>query len=721
MGKIPIVAIGPLGRDIVYIKDEDTRELRNIGVRGGGSLWNVLVNSRVNGAESLAFCVSGSDQASRISIDDLQKAGVILKKHNLQQKKITRTVHEILSMKSIRLGKPKHEFKVRCPICNSETYRRGTARLTRKFMNETESILRNLSSEGVIIHIDGLDSTRFSTLKNLGNSGIIKSLDLGRSTGLFRMQHEALFERLNCIDILFIHSKVLPTLKRMAARSSEKDLMDLFGLKIMVITRGKKGASIWIRNDDNIIGINQSPVQAKKLVDTAGAGDALIGCFLSKIAKLSIKELINFAIAPKEIEDILFESQKWAAFKCGFAGARGHIAGSNGETWSWDLKSNTLKTTGTDEEYRLMNLNRTSCIACNSKIVETSQTSISTLRFRRNVITLPDKIKKAWSNRNEYPWINLATIEAPGYVIGTGGSYVVANFIASLLSQHTNNLFMPIRPFDFIRLGKNVNSAIFISNSGKTPDIISSLKYSIEIKIPRIAVITGEKQSELDEYLRSEDDLLLCTGANGERGFLSVAGIIVPCFMIWAALRNNQFWHDEKGYLNFHRLFENAKNKAGKVFSKLEKATPEGISSQRIVVLGGGYAWPAMLDFESKMVESGLGQPELSEIKDYSHGRFVSSINSRIVKIICGMPDDKPYRDFLIDRLTPKKKVIEITTDYSGAKGSLELLLQIEHIMRLIAERESYDLSGPMIPSKGLELYRYPDILNFSNSDKKNK
>ena len=134
------------------------------------------------------------------------------------------------------------------------------------------------------------------------------------------------------------------------------------------------------------------------------------------------------------------------------------------------------------------------------------------------------------------------------------------------------------------------------------------------------------------------------------------------------------------------------------------------ISGRKSIILGGGFAWPAMLNIESKMVESNFGRPQISEIKDYSHGRFVSSMDQNVLAIVCGMPDDKEFRDFLIERLKDRNDVIEINSEEDGPIGSLELLLQSEHLMRCFTEKEYIDISKPKIPRKGLELYKYEKL-----------
>jgi sugar/nucleoside kinase (ribokinase family)/fructoselysine-6-P-deglycase FrlB-like protein len=719
MTRLPVVGIGALGCDVVYVLDQSRSQLYRIGSRGGGSLWNALANARVNGAETIAFCVGGADSSANLCIKDLQNVGVKIAKEQFQRGKRTRTIHEVLSLRSVSLGKPKHEFRIRCPVCGSDTYKTGTARLTKEFMKETAKALGRRAETGIIIHLDGVDSARLNPAKSLrGKNGLI-SLDLGRSTGFYRMHQVSLVEKLRGIDALFVHSKVLPELVRQTGASSIKSLLGLLESKILVSTRGEKGVVYWIRDGNSYSEYSEPSAGTNALLDTAGAGDALIGSFLAQLASTPADEVASTIADISQVRKMIHESQKWAAHKCGFVGARGHIPGLDGNTWSWDLTKDSLRTSGSVEELKLANLSRTRCVSCESLITEIGQTSISTLRFRQNVSRLPSKAELAWKNRKEYQWPQLEQLDNPGYAVGTGGSFAVAHFAALLLTKSSAHPVVPIRPFDFIRYGVKVPSAVFISNSGKTPDVLSALDHALTLGIQQRVFITGANPQVASSHLRQSKDLLLCTGANGERGFLSVAGTIIPCFMIWASL-NQTIWSSDDGYQRFHTLYEHARARAAEEFSELEKSIPRGLSDKRVVILGGGYAWPAMLDMESKMVESANCLPEISEMKDYSHGRFVSSIDSRTFTVVFGMPDDRPYREFLMDRLRHSKPVIELTTDFSEGEGALELMLQAEHFMRLLAEKSGVDLSPPRISPRGLQLYRYPDLLNFNSSHQSN-
>ena len=714
MGSIvPVVAIGPLIRDIIYIKNKGDGEMYLVGSRGGGSIWNTLANVAAKDIPALALCVGGADIAAELCLDELRIAGVTIAKKRLIPGKATRTIHEILSYGGFSQINPKHRCSSVCPVCSSKTYGKGTARLSSSLVMDFAPELKKISSNGMILHIDNFNMSRLNLIRPLKGPRVLLTLDIGRMSSFWRMSKDDIIYNLKEIDILFINSMLLQKMKQIFAIESEEDFLGKVGVRLLISLDGENGIKVWIKSNGEVLSFTQLAAETSSLLDTSGAGDAFIGFLLSRISLISIRDFQDWLENKEEIEQALWESQKWAARKCGYLGPRGHIIDKKNLKWDRQYIDSESKTMRSIECLRFQNEGLSKCSICNFPFnskspIDRSKISINVLRFHQNVLSLPKSIEKSWSHRYETPWKELLDLSGPGYVVGTGGSFVAATFIAQLISKHHNNIVMPIRPYDFIRMGLRAPFAVFISNSGKTPDILSAILHAQNINIPKVILISGNGSSETMNILRENKDILLSTGANEDRGFLSVLGVISPCYLSWALA--NEIWSNDQGYRYFNDLYMRAEMKVNNSFSAFKRDDDFKILGRKSIILGGGFAWPAMLNLESKMVESNFGRPQISEIKDYSHGRFVSSMDQKVIAVVCGMPEDIDYRKFLVKRLREKNHVIEITSAENGSLGSLDLLLQTEHLMKSFAEKENVDISKPRIPRRGLELYKYKNI-----------
>jgi fructoselysine-6-P-deglycase FrlB-like protein len=58
-----------------------------------------------------------------------------------------------------------------------------------------------------------------------------------------------------------------------------------------------------------------------------------------------------------------------------------------------------------------------------------------------------------------------------------------------------------------------------------------------------------------------------------------------------------------------------------------QQSLVETANRSHTVVLATGWAYPCAMDFEAKCVEGGIGRVELTEAKNFTHGRFVNSFN----------------------------------------------------------------------------------------------
>ena len=566
------------------------------------------------------------------------------------------------------------------------------------------------------MHIDGLDKTRFRLAEELRTRGWAISVDLGRSTGLHRMRGTKFLHRLKSVDFLFVHHSVETELYQVLSVSGLDEASEKLGAQCIVVMRGERGLSFATKFDGKSAVRDQGAAHSENVVDTAGAGDALIGSFLTEVVRNSDPSQIQSPTDAATTAEFLARGQKWASSKCAFVGARGHIAGAEGKSWSWDRARKVLTEAKSVDDLALTNLSRSMCISCDSILVEQVQQSVSTFQLRHNVLRLPALVEMAWGSRHFSPWPLLRDLKGPGYIVGTGGSFAAASYVGLLLQSAGRGVMQPIRPFDYVRTAVATPLVVVLSHSGQTADIEQAVQKAKQLSVGRIVLVAGVPNPPLGQSLDPQRDTILLAGsAEQERGFLSIAGVALPAFLAWASFQT-QTWADDGGFKIFNRLYSEAENRALRAATDADhKARGTDWIDRRMVALGGGFSWPAVLDFESKIVEGTLGHVEVSEMKDYSHGRFMSSIERGCTAVIFGLPDDLAYREFLLERLKRKNVIVDISSSRPGPEGGLELLLTVLHLVRFISERKGIDAAKPEVPKVGLELYRYTSIFDFQN------
>ena len=192
-----------------------------------------------------------------------------------------------------------------------------------------------------------------------------------------------------------------------------------------------------------------------------------------------------------------------------------------------------------------------------------------------------------------------------------------------------------------------------------------------------------------------------------ERGFLSIAGTLLPCFLFLSAAMEQ-----EVNRMDLYSLIEEKKKKdySGQLITIVAHLKTE----KCLEIYGGGFSWSAMLDMESKLIEGNVCAVQVHEYKDFSHGRFMFSLKNGNPKIIFQV-ESSPYIDKLIEVLSSSNETVPLLVIKSKNKnliGSIELLIEVQYLIRkltaILYSNQNIDITKPKaIPSKGLELYHY--------------
>lgn len=286
----------------------------------------------------------------------------------------------------------------------------------------------------------------------------------------------------------------------------------------------------------------------------------------------------------------------------------------------------------------------------------------------------------------------LLHIKAPTVVVGAGGSYPAADFVARWLRSH-GIVARPAYPLD----AEGPESRMLaISYSGTTPDIAEAVRRFKADDTKVVMLVTGATTPQIPAdwilYHRGTEDTARDRASEPERGFISFAATLAPCAGVTAL---------DVGVLKISDLV----------------LLPPGIDhielfdSTLLDVVVTGWAWPAALDLESKWVEAGLGTVRLHESKNLSHGRYQSVLDgdSAIVYITCGPTD--AYHEKLDGVLDPERTVRLAVSD-NGPFGGLAALNAVQILASSVGDRRGRDISRPEhINPVGIALHDFEWIL----------
>lgn len=266
-------------------------------------------------------------------------------------------------------------------------------------------------------------------------------------------------------------------------------------------------------------------------------------------------------------------------------------------------------------------------------------------------------------NNTDTKYINyeLSKLYKPTLVNGVGGSSVVSDFGAKVLSVKNSIVVRNTEPRDMIYMDKSgYSNVIACSYSGNNFGV--DLSFDNNLKKYLLSRNTNEEAVNL-QYKTTIDN---------ERSFISLGATLIPISVLI-----NYYLNGDESFLDDieERVFSfDTECDVYEIFSGYDTSTTSKY-------------------LESTMVESGIGIPIVHDKYSYCHGRSTMSINNNSIAIFLN-------RNTELDRLLLReiskyyKNVIVIDGKYKDMiLDDYQMLVQAMYLTKFIAESKSKDLS----------------------------
>lgn len=252
-----------------HIYDGDLNLLKK---DGGGSNWNSLYNLAYLGENCYAVGSCGLDEEGDIALSSLSGHGVhteLVKREN-----IATDIMNIIIPNKTELSDDTIIHSWYSPITNKRTlfFREN---LPATFPNE-------LLDNDLYILLDKFEPINLEFLNHIPRKKVC--LDVGHIRFIEHFSKQYLITFFKNANLLQLNSNVAPLLLERLQIQNEFDLFSLLDLELLVITKGKKGATFIFKENSEIQSMDQTPDVIAKVVDSSGAGDAFFATLLKQYA-----------------------------------------------------------------------------------------------------------------------------------------------------------------------------------------------------------------------------------------------------------------------------------------------------------------------------------------------------------------------------------------------------------------------------------------------------
>ena len=648
-----IISIGDLVTDFYY------KNGKLVGVNGGMTSHNIIANIAKMGLDTAVYGVCGQDVTGNVALKSLKDIGANIDNVEIMENIKTRCFHVSYIEEN---GKLEFKSKKRCPICNQKQWYEESN-------INTDDILKKINIEDVLV-FDNLNIKNQIIIDNCENK---KMLDLGQYFELDNYSDEEVIKKIeNKFDIINLNERVEKYLINRFSLNSLEDIYNILKPRMIIVTRGKKGADFIINNKKITKELSNPEVE----IDPTGAGDAFFSVFISSYVKN------NYVIDEKFIDATFLKATSLTKKVVKKFGARGHI----------------------QPLYKIKKI--TDTCTCNNFEISTRK---QIKRCNININNLEARVINA-VNSNAYEKlikINFKDLDNSIF-LGTGGSFAAAKFSSKVINYLYGTNTFALYPRDvYYRNNEKIDSVFLFTYSGTTNDLLvaTSLidnknKYIItKGEIQKIVTKTGISKNNIISYRTG-------TNKGKERGFLSFEGAVAPSSLFL------KLYFENKSINNVNDFIKNSikywKEYFDIYFKENKQMLKEFLTKGgQINIFTGDFTESAGSDLESKIVESGIYNCLVHEKKNFSHGRFINYEHlSQNKNIYLKQKSTSPYENKLLDYLSKDKNLI-IESRYDGILCEYDLLIASQYLIYYISNFLNIDISKPTYSEDAMKIYFY--------------
>lgn len=288
--------------------------------------------------------------------------------------------------------------------------------------------------------------------------------------------------------------------------------------------------------------------------------------------------------------------------------------------------------------------------------------------------------------------------------IGSGGSFSTALF-SSLLYQKLGGLSLSSTPLDFIMNSSylDAQNILLLTAGGRNKDIISAYQNALVRNPNKIGIICGNKKSRIKKYIKNSENTFYFEYPlpDGKDGFLAVNSIAFFSTIL------------ARGYENYFNININ-ESKIDDIFVEsndfIEYCTDNILNisdMESVIVLYGPTGKPAAFDLESKFTESGLKNVQLSDYRNFGHGRhYWLAKNPEKTGVIFYVSDeDKKIAQKLIKYIPSNIPSIVIDSKLNFPVNAISLLIKTFYFIGIYGKEKNIDPGNIQVPSFGRKIY----------------
>lgn len=294
----------------------------------------------------------------------------------------------------------------------------------------------------------------------------------------------------------------------------------------------------------------------------------------------------------------------------------------------------------------------------------------------------------------------------PLFCIGSGGSLAVAQYGAALHEHFSETIARATTPLDVANSNAITGSAaLFVTAGGRHPDILGGFRRVAEREPLALAAICGSATSPLQRVAAdySFAQYHAFPLPSGKDGFLATNSLLGFTTLL---LRSFKRAYNDPNSLPF---FEGLDSECGTTnFLRNAKEATRSLWGRRsVLVLHGPWGASAAADFESRFHESGFASVQVSDFRNFGHGRhfWLERMREQTCVLAFACNDDADIATRTLALIPPDIERATIRINNVGPVATLGLLLSSIYAADWAGDAIGADPGRPAVPEFGRRIY----------------
>lgn len=303
----------------------------------------------------------------------------------------------------------------------------------------------------------------------------------------------------------------------------------------------------------------------------------------------------------------------------------------------------------------------------------------------------------------------------PRVFLGSGGSLSAAH-LGAQLSVESGTAAVAMTPYQYVcsawsRLASKVT---IISAGGRNVDAINAYKTAHACPAQQVGAMLMSSPTALEDMMAADEEphRMAYQLRNGD-GFLATNSLVAYYALLFRIYRGETpkvadwgSYGELEGRLKDFMDVAYALSTSG--WNDHDAALYEARETDRFYVLYAPDTMPIAIDLESRFSEGSVGCLQISDYRNFAHGRFnwFHQRKGQTAIIALVSPESQSVAQNILAELPADIPLMRLSTDKSGTDGTIDLLLKGMHLSKYLGMRWGLDIGAPNVADFGRAIHR---------------